>query len=252
MGFAAAATDPAAVFVGAHPDDEMWMSVPIAEHLAAGQDVHVLWLTDGTASGVRSKLNGTGTATWWGVLHDPAAEGYTTLDAAAFGAARVVEGTNALRQLATGYSGTLTIHRAGLQDGQVTQAQAEAAILAVADTIAPNAPVRLKTHTWVPQLDLHPDHIAAGAAVKALGDANPTLYGDRRYYLLPAYWVDPDLNLVVEVWDYPTDTGISKRVVNACRAYAAWSPPYTFAIGMHSVPDMFTTIMTTPKALFHA
>lgn len=242
-----------AVFIAAHPDDEtLAMSVAIAEHLAAGQDVHVLWLTDGTASGVRSKLNGAGTATWWGVLHDPAAEGYAPLTEADLGEARVREGTNALKALATGYSGTLTIHRAGLLDGSVTQAQAEAAIVALADQIAPGGPIRVKTHTWVPQLDAHPDHIAAGAAAKALAASDPTRFGDVRYYILPPYWTDPDLTLVVEAWDNPTDAGITARVRNAIKAYGAWAPPETYAVGWHSVPDMFTTLQTTPKCLFHS
>lgn len=45
-----AATSPA-LFVAAHPDDEtLGMSIALAEHIAAGQGVHLLWLTRGEAS----------------------------------------------------------------------------------------------------------------------------------------------------------------------------------------------------------
>ena len=241
-----------ALFVAGHIDDEVWMAVSMAEHVAAGQDVHLLWMTDGTASGVVDDLNGIDVNSWWGVAHSPAAEGYVPLTPEMLGAARIAEGTNAVRQLALGYPGTLTIHRAQLQDGQVAQAAAQAAIVAVADLIAPAAPVRLKGHTYVPQLEPHPDHLAIGQAIKALGDADPTRFGDRRYYLLPDHWTDPDLNLVVESWDLPTDAGVTARVRNAVRCYGAWSPPYTYAIGEHSVHALLTTIYNTPKCMLHA
>jgi len=197
-------------------------------------------------------LNGTATSSWWGVPHNPTAEGYATLDAAAVGDARVTEATAAVRALVSGL-GPVTVHEAGLPDGALLQSDVEAAIESVADTIAPGlSPVRLKAHTWRPQLDVHPDHIAVGAAVKLLGDADPNRFGDRRYYLLPGYWADPDLDLVSEVWDLPANAGIKARAVNACRAYAAWAPDRgSYAIGMHSKPDWFNTVATTPKCLYH-
>lgn len=247
-----AVTSPA-LFVVAHPDDEtLAASVALAEHLAAGQDVHVLWLTDGTASAVRNQINGTGTNTWWKVPHTPSAEGYATLDPQQFGDARIREATNAVLQLGTGYSGTLTLHRGGLQDGAVTVADAKASILAVADQIAPGAAVRIKTHTWVSQLDLHPDHISIGQAVKELKTANPTRFGDVRYYIEPQYWSDPDLGLVSWAWDNPTDAGVTNRVLNACRAYQAWAPAGgQYAIGYHSTSSYFDTLTASPKSMFH-
>jgi hypothetical protein len=41
------------------------------------------------------------------------------------------------------------------------------------------------------------------------------------------------------------------RAINACRAYDAWSPPHTYAIGMLSVASMFNTIVATPKCMYH-
>jgi LmbE family N-acetylglucosaminyl deacetylase len=238
-----------ALFVAAHPDDEVLaMGVAIAEHVAAGQDVHVLWLTAGIGSVAQSHLNGTSTSTWWGVAHDPAAEGYATLTDAEFGAARIREAVNAVRCLATGLPGTLTAHEAGLT--APNQADAEAAILAVADAIAPGAPVRLKTHS--PVVDNHPDHVAAGTAVQALHAADPVRFADPRYYILPPYWSDPRLSQVTEKWDLPTDAAIANRAKNACRAFASWSPPHTFAVGYHSVPSYFAAIDANPRCMYHS
>lgn len=239
-------TPPPALFIAAHPDDEtLAMGVAIAEHAALGQDVHVLWLTRGQASGAISKINGTVTSSWWGVPHDPAVEGYAPLSAAEFGAARIAEATNAVNCL-----GDITVHEGGLADGQLTQADAEAAIVAVADQIAPGGAVRLKTHSHT--VDDHSDHLATGNAVLALGDAEPARFDDRRYYVLSWYWDDPRLSQVSQTWDYPGSPEVAARAVNACRCYGAWSPPHTYAIGHHSVPGLWPPLMAQPKCMVHA
>lgn len=239
------------LFVAAHPDDEtLSMGVAIAEHVAAGQDVHVLWLTSGTASGVINQLNGTSVGSWWGLPHDPAAEGYQPLTPLSLGLARIAEATAAVRCLATGLPGTLTTHEAGLPDGAVTEADAAAAILSVADAIAPNDPVRIKTHSHL--VDNHPDHLAIGAAAKQLKVDDPDRFGDLRHYVLPPYWTDARLSQVSEAWDHPTDAGITRRVRNGIRAYGAWQPEAgAYAIGWHSVPTYFTALDTAPKCMFH-
>jgi LmbE family N-acetylglucosaminyl deacetylase len=245
----ASATSPA-LFVAAHPDDEILaMGVALAEHLAAGQDVHVLWLTDGTASGVINMLNGTGTtaSSWWGEPHDPAAEGYSPLSPADLGAARIAEAKAAVNCLLSGTSGRLTLHRAGLQDGQVTQADAQTAIVDLADEVAPGAPVRVKTHTWL--VDHHPDHIAAGKAAKAL--AAQARFSDLRHYVEQPYWSDSRLSQVSTSWDTPASSNISTRVRNACRAYGSWHPPASYAIGYHSVAAEFGVVSSKLKCLVH-
>lgn len=255
----AAAAGAPALFVAAHPDDEtLAMSAAIVAHVAAGQDVHVLVLTDGDASGVRPVLNGTGVNPWWGVQHSPAGEGYVPLDTAAFAAARVRELETALRSMATGLAGTLTVHRAGLGDQTLTQASATAAILAVCDVIDPGAAVgvRLKGHTWVSQLDANPDHVAIGAAVRQLAIDQPARFGAAvggpRYYILPGYWSDPDLSLVDERWDTPADAGMSARARNAARAYAAWAPEQgRYAVGWHSTTGWFEALSAAPKSMYH-
>lgn len=257
-GRAAAVSPTPALFVAAHPDDEtLAMGAAIVAHVAAGQDVHVLVLTDGDASGVRPVLNGASVNPWWGVQHDPAAEGYAPLDGLAFAAARVRELETAARAMATGLPGTLTVHRAGLGDQTLTQASASAAVLAVCDAIDPGgAGVRLKSHTHVAALDANPDHVAIGGAVRQLAVDYPARFGSAvggpRYYILPGYWSDPDLSLVGERWDVPADAGAVARVRNAARAYAAWAPEQgRFAVGWHSTTSWFEALTAAPKSMYH-
>lgn len=249
---AAAATLAPALFVVAHPDDEVLAGgVAIAEHVAAGQDVHVLWLSDGEESGALSVLNGVGVAPWWGVAHVPAAEGYVPLTKATMAAARIAEAQTAVRCLSAGLSGTVTTHRAGLPDGGVTVADAQAAILSVADLIAPSAPVRIKTHTHV--VDNHADHRNAGLAARALKTLDPARFADLRHYIEPPYWADPRLSQVAESWDTPGSAEITARVVNACRSFGAWGPDDDkYGIGYHSVyPTHFAPLLAAPRCLVH-
>lgn len=248
----AGVTEPV-LFVFAHEDDETLAgSVAIAQMLAAGRTVHVLWLTHGEASGVMNVLNGTGTSPWWGKQHVPADEGYEPLVSKSFGNARVREGGNALRALSSGYPGTLTFNVADLPDGGVSFATASARILAEADALFPGQPVELRGHTYRVELDAHPDHVATGQALKALCDSNPTRFSSCRYFLLLRYASDPDLNLVTESYLYPSDTSMKAAVLSAARAYAAWDPPATFAIGMHSVPTDFNNLLSNPRTLTHS
>lgn len=240
----------AVLFIAAHPDDEtLGMGVAIAEHVAAGHDVHVLILSRSPGSVVLPQLNGTGVSPWWGLVHDPAAEGYTPLDATTFGQARYDEMRRALDCLQTGL-GTITLHEAGLSGGS-TSAQVQAAIVTAADLINPGGAVWLKGHS--PIVDDHPDHVVCGQAIAALAASTPARFATPRFYILPRYWADPRLSAVTEHWDHPTDAGIAARAVNACRAYGAWAPPASYAIGWHSVYiDMFAPLLANPKCMYHA
>jgi LmbE family N-acetylglucosaminyl deacetylase len=249
-GLATAAPTSPALFVAAHPDDEtLAMGVALAEHAAAGQDVHLLLLTRGELSSARDAINGTTGSSYWGVAHSPADEGYAPLDEAAFGQARIDEAHNAAHCLSTGL-GAVTVHEAGLVNGGLTTEQAAAAVLAVADLIAPGGAVRIKTHSHI--VDNHSDHLAAGQAARTLRDSHPDRFADLRHYVLPSYWADPRLGQLAGFWDHPTDTGIRLRVVNACRAYGAWAPPHSYAVGYHSVATQFAQLVANPRCLVHA
>lgn len=239
---------PPALFVAAHPDDEtIAMSVPIAEHLRAGQDVHLLQVTRGTASGVRRAINGETTSAWWKTRHYPNDEGYVPLSLAAFGTARITETRSAVRLLGTGYPGTLTFHEAGLSDGAVTEADAADAIRNVAEALG--GTVRVKTHSHL--VDDHPDHLAIGKAARSLKISDSAHFGDLRHYVLPDYWTDPRLSQVTKSWDTPADVYVRSRCLNAYRAFSAWSPPRTYAIGYHSVAGTFERLRADPKSMVH-
>ena len=240
------------LFAFAHQDDEtLAAGVAIAEHVVAGHDVHVLCLSTGATSGVLDVLNGVGANPWWGVPHNPAAEGYPVLTEAQFVAARNAELVAAVNCL-----GSVTIHYGNLT--VVTPATVAAEIERVADVVAPTGPVILKTHSHL--VDVHPDHIAAGQAAVNLKASQPARFGDVRHYILPRYWdttvaANRDmLALVVEKWDTPTNADIKARATNAARCYGAWAPPASYAIGYHSVwTDMFAPLLASPgpRSLYH-
>ena len=235
------------LFVAAHPDDEtLGMGVAIAEHIAAGHNVNVLIMSRSVGSGVLDQLNGSALSSWWGVIHNPSDEGYSPLTSEAFGIARSNEAITALDCLATGL-GTYTLFEGNLPEFTLTEAQDR--ILDVCTTISAGA-VLLKGHSHL--VDDHAEHVIVGNALKNISLANPTLYGNRRHYILPRYWTDSRLSTVAEHWDLPTNAGISARALNACRSYAAWAPPDSYAIGAHSVPDMWPVLMQAPKCMYHS
>jgi LmbE family N-acetylglucosaminyl deacetylase len=251
----AASSSPFEVlFVVAHPDDEtLLMGTSLAEH-AMYSDVHLLAVTDGEKSGALATLNGLNTSTWWGLPHNPAAEGYDPLTEADLANARVREQMNAVGCLASGSPYRIIVHRAGLLDGQVTAADVQAAILALCGEIAPDGrPVHLKGHTYVPQIEGHSDHLAVGNALLNLTALDPMRFGDRRHYVSPYNWTDPDLSLVKRFWDKPDTAILRAEAINALRAYGAWNPRGgSFAIGMHSVPSWFAQVESDPKCLVHS
>ncbi|MER7275131.1 PIG-L family deacetylase [Dactylosporangium sp. NPDC000244] len=231
------------ILVVPHPDDEtLGSGVLMAQHVAAGRDVHILLLTRGMGSNARAQINGTQHSKWWGVAHNPVAEGYAPLTPEAFGAARFAELTAAV-----GCLGGATVHEAGLTDAGVTVAQAKAAISKLVTEVGRDAGVYAPS--WV--ADDNPDHRAAGQALRELAAEEPRVYGDVRWYVLPPYWTDDRLKQVSWAWVEPTNTDISNRARNACRAYGAWQPPHSYAIGYHSVDYMFAKVDGGPKSMVH-
>ncbi len=98
-------------FLEPHQDDvELFMAQTVAHHVrayaaaAAGNEVHIVLMTNGSTSGVLAKLNGLqhDNAGWWGGTHDPAAEGYEPLTPHDFGLARTREWSQSARLLGVG------------------------------------------------------------------------------------------------------------------------------------------------------
>ncbi|MFF3867344.1 PIG-L deacetylase family protein [Micromonospora sp. NPDC001898] len=235
-----------ALFVTAHADDEtLAAGVVLAEHVAAGRDVHILLLSRGEKSVVLEGLNGGGTMGWWGVPHNPAVEGYQPLTEQSFGEARLRELVAAAGALGIPQE---RIHEAGLPNEGVTIAAAKAAIVACADQIGGDVGLWAPSHT----VDNHVDHLAAGRAVRELGTDDPVRWWDRRYYVLPMYWQDARLSQVQWWWDYSSGPAVTARARNACRAYGSWQPRSgVYACGHHSVYAAFRTVEADPKCLVH-
>lgn len=247
--------DQKVLFVGAHPDDDTIMcGLDVRKHLEAARDVYVLILTRGTASGVLAQLNGTGTSSVWGMPHDPAAEGYAPLDAAAFGAARIAETTDALRIIASGTGRTITLLEAGLQDQAVTKASAMAAIQAVYDqiTTVPGEALWLKTHTDIlvgGQPLENPDHTAAALAVRQLAADQPAVFGNTRFYVEPEHWAAAAAVRTLSRSIPVAGTHQAASTLDMYMAYAAWAPTVgRFAIGRQSVPGLWTN---PPENRYH-
>jgi LmbE family N-acetylglucosaminyl deacetylase len=240
------------LFAGAHPDDEVLMScVAIVEHVLAGHDVHVVTLCRSLTSVVYGHLNGTSTSSWWGVPHVPADEGYEILTPDEFGAARIHERDTAINCLRSGIGSITTHETLELINGFNAQ-QATDALRTLCDEINPGGPVWLKSHSQI--VDDHPEHIALGQAIEALKSSDVSRFGNIRHYILPRYWNDPRLAQVAESWDWPTNASVAARAVNALRAYGAWDPPNSYAIGYHSVyPDMFAPLLNPPgvRNMYH-
>ncbi|HEX5203941.1 PIG-L deacetylase family protein [Paractinoplanes rhizophilus] len=231
------------VVIVPHPDDEtLGAGVLIANRVGVGREVHILLLTRGMGSVARLELNGTRSSRWWGVAHNPAVEGYTPLTPEAFGQARRDELTTAVRALDGG-----RVHEAGLADGGVEIGQVKDALTALVASIGPGVGVFAPSYV----VDDNPDHRAAGQAVRELAAEQPALFGEVGWYILPRYWSDPRLEQVDHYPVAPMNGQVKNRVRNACRAYAAWHPPASYAIGYHSVDDMFSLVDTNPRAKLH-
>ena len=122
--------------VGAHPDDvEFGCGATLAKWSAAGSEVHLLVLTDGSKG------------TW-----DPAA------DPAALAAPRVREQDDARRLL-----GAVEVHHTDFVDGELADGHDERA--AVCAVIRRTRPDVLLTHDPWKRYRLHPDHRNAGFLV---------------------------------------------------------------------------------------
>ncbi|SCL33118.1 GlcNAc-PI de-N-acetylase [Micromonospora rhizosphaerae] len=236
----------AALFLVPHPDDEtLAAGVLLAGHAAAGREVHILLLTRGEKSAVKDILNGVRTSHWWGVPHDPTVEGYAALTERTLGAARYRELVAAAAALGVTED---RIHEAGLPNDGVTVEEVKAAVVATADAIGGDLGLWAPSYT----VDDHPDHLAAGEAVRQLGLDDPIRWGSCRYYVLPPYWSDPRLGSVDWCWDDPMESETAARARNACRAYGSWQPQAgVFACGYHSVYAMFRQIDANPRSLTH-
>ena len=244
---AQAMTGRPVIFVAPHPDDDiLGYSNQLWRHVNAGRNVHILALTKGTATQAIFALNGQAHSGWLGYTHNPTIEGYSPLTTTDIGVARTKEQVAAMAMLGITVG---RIHHANLQDGQVTVAQAKAAIVGLADQLGPDTGLwSLSYH-----VDAASDHVNAGRAVRELGREQPTRFYDRRYVVLRPYWNDSRwLQVPGKVISTPIDATERIRTINAARPYGAWQPRSgAFAVGNHSSPSLFAGALTAPETHIH-
>ncbi|MEU4256256.1 PIG-L family deacetylase [Streptomyces fradiae] len=215
------------VFYTAHQDDEsLWAGQVIAHHALVGREVHIVLGSDGSTSAIRHALNGNEPNGWWGGYHYPQREGIPApLSYSDFAAARDRELLRAAAQLGVPEG---RVHlRVPERSSSVTVAEAERLILQY-EALHPGAG-HYTTH-WT---DPDPTHAALGQALRNLVVAGTITDGR---------WVvrRSQIGKVAGAVEYvvPSTYAAQARHMarSACRAYGAWAPPESYAIGRHSVP----------------
>lgn len=243
-----------------HADDFLLsMGTAAAHYLGAGFKVHLLTMTRGGAGGVLDDLAGLAadgvtpvTCGLHGYQHKPSREGYTAPAEADFGDLRLAESRAALGTIAAAVTnGGLVEHFCGeLADGfggpwgspptAAGIAAAQAVIKQYVDTYANGTTF---FHTMSPT-DNHPDHAACGKALRNLKNDpaySYTLSGSR-FFVSRLYWGDADV-IAEGTSTFPATqsrkTEYDNAVRMAAKAYAAWQPPHTLAVGYHQVINQF-------------
>lgn len=218
-----------------HQDDGVLFAGQVAaHHVLAEREVHVVLLTNGSTSSALGKVNGTQHAGgWWAGWHDPAREGYDTLNPAGFAEARTREWRASWLQLGVPlerqHLGTDLADTMDLPDN-ISQQYAEDVIDFWRD-VYPDA-----GHYTMHWEDPHSDHAAAGAALRALRLAEPSL--DARWLTKP----EEAANAGAQPYVAPANllAEVKAMMRRACHPYGAWAPGQcSYAIGYHSVYDPY-------------
>ena len=204
-----------AVFLVPHADDETLTFGPaVEEHVAAGDHVVVVLVTDGRASAAR-RLTG--------------------LSVEEFSAARDREFLAACAALGVPEEQVFLAH---CVDGALT---ADLAGHVVAQWTALLPAGRFRTTTWS---DAHPDHAALGGALRAHAAA---VTGDVRFYVKPDEW-DAARERPPLVVERTTGT----RYLAACDEYARVDHAAgRYGIGQLSVPGPFALRRASPEVRWH-
>lgn len=236
-----------------HADDFLLsMGLAAAHYLGAGYNVHLVTMTKGGSGGVLDDLAGGVVCGSHGYRHDPVKEGYTAPTEADFGDLRLAESRAALGTIAAAVSsaGTVEHFTGGLPDGfggTFGQPPTAAGIAAAKDVIKQYVDKYANGttffHTMSPT-DNHPDHAACGIALRQLKQDpvyGPIVSGSR-FFVSRLYWNDADV-LAEGATTFPATASrkaeYDKAVRVAAKAYAAWQPPHTLAVGYHQVINQF-------------
>lgn len=235
-------TGAPAVFFVPHQDDEtLSMGVQILRHVAAGREVHVVFLSDGASSQAYDTLMGGRECVWHGRTHDPDAEGYPTLTRTSFGYARDKEARLACVKLGVPLG---CVHTERLPE--ITVETATQTILKWAHLLGAGSTAYTMS-PWETESGLgHPEHGALGVALRSLWEAG-VIAAACRYALYSQYRASPE-------WP---DSAITNVAVDAERPpwtaaaapYKYWDPAADrFAIGYHSAGFAFRRLLSGPLA----
>jgi LmbE family N-acetylglucosaminyl deacetylase len=234
-----------------HADDFLLsMGLAAAHYLGAGYRVHLLTMSPSGSGGVLDDLAGDVVCGSHGYRHSPAKEGYVAPTEAEFHGLRLAESRAALGTLAAAVanSGAVEHFDGGLPTGfggtpgyppsAAGIAAAKDVIKHYVDTYAHGTTF---FHTMSPT-DNHPDHAACGVALRQLKQDPAYALGGSRFFVSRLYWNDADV-IAEGTTTFPATPArkaeYDKAVRIAAKAYAAWQPPQTLAVGYHQVINQF-------------
>lgn len=204
------------VFYVPHQDDEaLSFGVGIMNHLKAGFEVHVVLLTDGSASGVRKKM------------------GMTEEE---FSQARDNEFALSMKSMGVKSS---NVEYMNFKDGDLSVKQVENVIKSY-EKKYPKA--RHKTFSYT---DPHHDHSNAGIALKNV--QNTKITDDARYYLKRGYYPS-GVKLHKELYD----NKFTPKMRAVSRAYTVENESLgLYGIGRKSVGQSFKEFDKLPVSVYH-
>lgn len=224
-----AAEKPVAIFYSPHQDDELLtMGVAIINHINAGYDVHVVLLTDGSASNVLGTVN-----------KRLKRANRPPLTLSSFVAARNVEFIRS--NMAMGVA-KKNVHIEKLKDGRTSKSQI-VSIMRKYNNLFPGA-----ANMTMSYIDDHIDHANAGEALFQL--YNEGKIKDARFYIQKDEFAkNPKLN----VFSIETcQTGNCDEIKTAADSYMTFNPQRLhFAIGYTSVKAHFDEFLSEPISYYH-
>lgn len=290
-----------------HPDDELLSIWPYLHYLASGYDVHIVFLTRGEVTAASLRLDGSQVCAWGNhaYTHNPAFEQYAVPTVEEIGLARLRESESAAGAMAmippsiAGQPGYVFTHDENLGTaygcdgcGSSTAPWTETGVAKAQEVMRRYVELYPSSILWtMSPTDAHPDHAAAGEALRRLkgrpvmgADGNITYVdGDpvlapalvnSRFFVSKLYWSTPLGSPGSRLGEYcgwypniyPDNTKtlarineytawIKAKVLSCC---TAWNPAQgSFAInGGHSVPSQFANCFGPPppfiaSALWH-
>ena len=263
-----------AVFFVPHADDDVLsMGVYMTELVRLGVDVHVVYYTDGAATGVCGPRYVTVPVSadhpqgseeeclsnWSGL---PADQNWFGQPVSAFVADRDTEFRDSVEALGVAKE-NIDIYAPGgarRRDGTVDVAYAQTMLQHYRETY-PKA--TFVTMSW---LDAHQDHASAGLALRHLVETDPTDFppDDAIFTLARWYWpyaypdratsLAQEANSMRAAQGYPLADGLARCLDTTCQdamqqALLAYQQPYD--IGYRSVPDYLDVASQDPAVLLH-